>query len=331
MPIIAENQLKDLIEHPTQHRASGVVVALQSGKRLPQNSQVGPTCGIYSLDGALRLRGGWYAPPARNLGTRDKMTRLVNPSAIRIAKQSDLSQVGEIGSCEAIQSLAATMGYASTEIKRFDSPNALWAVITDSAKARKGIVMPYVCLDGGEAASDGNAGFAHWCLVFGRYERSAPLPDRRVLAVTYGKYFHWGVGLLQRSNAAIRDWESQIWVRYPMWWSDPNAPDEARSWVRSSLARNNEWMKETEAGPNLDMVAGMLADAGWGFGLGFADSQRNAPGWICLRATRWAPPGGAYMKPSLNLARVNQLPGVKRETLRAAAYSQTMANRCIVV
>jgi hypothetical protein len=79
------------------------------------------------------------------------------------------------------------------------------------------------------------------------------------------------------------------------------------------------------------MVAGMLADAGWGFGLGFADSQRNAPGWICLRATRWAPPGGAYMKPSLNLARVNQLPGVKRETLRAAAYSQTMANRCIVV
>jgi hypothetical protein len=98
VPIIAENQLKDLIEHPTQHRASGVVVALHYGKQLPQNSQVGPTCGIYSLDGALRLRGGWYAPPARNLGTRDKMTRLLNPSAIRLAKQSNLSQVGEIGS-----------------------------------------------------------------------------------------------------------------------------------------------------------------------------------------------------------------------------------------
>ena len=330
MPVITEDQLKKLIEQPTLYRANGVFVALHHGNRLPENHQVGPTCGIYSLDGALRLRGGCYAPPPRNLGTRDKITRLIKPSAIHIAKQYNRSQVGEIGSCEDIQFLAATMGCASTEIKRFESPDALWAVVTESAKARRGIVMPYVCLDGGEAVSDGNAGFAHWCLVFGRYERGAPFADRRVLAVTYGKYFHWGVSLLQRSNAAIRDWESQIWVRYPMWWSDPDAPDEARSWVRSPQARNNEWLKETDAGASLDMLAEMLAKAYWGSGLGFADARRNAPGHICVHADPWAPPG-PYRKPSLDLARINGLLGVKRETLRAVEYSKTMANRCIVI
>ena len=91
------------------------------------------------------------------------------------------------------------------------------------------ILLPYVCLDGGEAISDGNAGFAHWCLVFGRYERGDPLPDKRVLAVT------------------------------------------------------------------------------------------------------WAPPGRVYTKPSQELHRINQLLGVRQETLRAVAYSKTMAHMCVVV
>jgi hypothetical protein len=46
MPIIAENQLKDLIEHPTQHRASGVVVALHYGKQLPQIRRLGRLAGF---------------------------------------------------------------------------------------------------------------------------------------------------------------------------------------------------------------------------------------------------------------------------------------------
>jgi hypothetical protein len=52
--VAVQNQRKDLIEQPTQHRASGVVVSLHSGKRSPQNSQVGPTCGIYSLGSGHR-------------------------------------------------------------------------------------------------------------------------------------------------------------------------------------------------------------------------------------------------------------------------------------
>jgi hypothetical protein len=341
MSEIAEDELIDLIKHPAQHDASGMVVALNDGTQLPRNKQVGPTCGIYSLDGALKLRGGWYAPPARNLGTRDKLSRLLNPSAIRIAKLYKRSQVGEIGSCEDIQFLAATMGYASTEIKRIDSAPELWAVITESAKRRRGIVMPYVCAGGeaeGEAIADGIAGFAHWCLVFGRYQSGAG--DQRVLAVTYGKYFEWDVGLLQRSNAAIRDWESQTWVRYPMWWSDPDK--EAASWERSSGARNGEWVKAADAGAILDMWAEILADVGWGFGLGFSSDPRNsAPGRIIVHARTWAPAGRVsvkagsfstkYTKPSQVLPSINQLRGVKQETLRAVAYSKTMAHRCVVV
>jgi hypothetical protein len=294
-----------------------------------------------SLDGALRLRGGWYAPPARNLGTRNKLSRLLNPSAIRIAKLYKRSQVGEIGSCEDIQFLAATMGYASTEIKQIDSAGELWAVITESAKRRRGIVMPYVCSGGedeGEATADGIAGFAHWCLVFGGYQSGSR--GKRVLAATYGRYFDWEVGLLQRSNAAIRDWESQIWVRYPMWWSDPDK--EAASWERSSGARNGEWVKAADAGATLDTWAQIMVDAGWGFGLGFSSDLKNsAPGLTIVHARTWAPPGRVsvkagqfatkYTKPSQTLPSINQLRGVRQETLRAVAYSKTMAHRCVVV
>jgi hypothetical protein len=44
--VAVQNQLKDLIEQPTQHRASGVVVSLHSGKRSPQNSQLGRLAGF---------------------------------------------------------------------------------------------------------------------------------------------------------------------------------------------------------------------------------------------------------------------------------------------
>jgi hypothetical protein len=219
------------------------------------------------------------------------------------------------------------MGYARAEIKRIDSPDELWAVITESAKARRGIVMPYVCRDGGEATADGKEGFAHWCLVFGRY-RTGFL--RSVLAVTYGKYFRWDVGRLQRSNAAIRDWESQIWVRYPMWWSDPDAPNEAASWERSSAARNNEWLKEEDAGDSLDEMVAMFAKAGFGFGLGFS-KDRKGPAQICVRARTWMSRGLAYQNPSTYLNRIDSLPGVKKEPLRAVEYSKTMAHRCVVV
>jgi hypothetical protein len=342
MPEIAKSELTDLIKHPDQHGASGMVVALNDGNQLPECKQVGPTCGIYSLDGALKLRGGWYAPPARNLGTRDKLSRLLNPSAIRIAKLYKRSQVGEIGSCEDIQFLAATMGCASTEIKRIDSAGELWAVITESAKRRRGIVMPYVCsgdeAEQGEASADGIAGYAHWCLVFGGYRSGSG--DKRVLAVTYGSYFDWDVGLLQRSNAAIRDWESQTWIRYPMWWSNPDK--EAASWERSSGARNGEWVKAADAGDTLDRWAEEMARVGWGFGLGFSSDPRNsAPGRIIVHARTWAPPGRVSLKqgefntkyttPSKTLPSINQLRGVRQETLRAVAYSKTMAHRCVVV
>jgi hypothetical protein len=343
MPVIEHDELQELIEHPKDANA---VIALHHGNRLPECHQVGPTCGIYSLDAALRLRGGWYAPPPRNVGTRDKLSRLINPSAIRIAKMYGRSQAGEIGSCQDIQFLAATMGYARTEIKRFDSADELWALITESAKARRSIVMPYVCLDGGEATSDAKAGFAHWCLVFGRYVRNLmgrPHPNaRRALAVTYGKYFQWSVRTLQRSNAAIRDWESQVWVRYPIWLSDPEfeAPDEAHSWQRDSQARNNEWVNLSEAGDYLDMAVEAYNSAGWGIGLGF-NKQKDGPARIYARAAKWARQRifvhaekwvrHTNAKPSQELNLINQLPGVKQEPLRAVAYSKTMAHMCVVV
>jgi hypothetical protein len=48
-------------------------------------------------------------------------------------------------------------------------------------------------------------------------------------------------------------------------------------------------------------------------------------------AVTWAPPGRVYTKPSQELHRINQLLGVRQETLRAVAYSKTMAHMCVVV
>lgn len=328
MAIISRETLLSLAQTCQEKPETGAV-ALRRGQP-PENLQVGATCGIYSLDGALRLHGGWYAPP-RHLGSIDPITRLSRPSARHTAKLHG-SVIGEISSCEAVQSLAACQGYALSEIKSVDSPSALWRLVVESARHNRGIVMPYMCCKDGEPAGSTGDGFAHWCLVFGGVKNAKG--EERLFAITYGNYRIWSTRLLQESNAAIRDWEQQYWIKCPVWYYPPNAAPpafpRANIWQR---ARDNDWLKLSDD-PNdpagsLETIANWAHGAytaipQWGFGLGNNDTK-SGPEVVIVR------PGGPQPNLPIPSGWLRQRRGATVRELKKIEYSKTMAGRCVVV
>jgi hypothetical protein len=59
--LISETQIDDKINNPASYGITKIRVLRARGK-LPVNKQVGPTCGIYALDAAIRIQGIEVAP-----------------------------------------------------------------------------------------------------------------------------------------------------------------------------------------------------------------------------------------------------------------------------
>jgi hypothetical protein len=184
---MTDAEIEDRINHPKKYDITKIQV-LRARGQLPENEQVGPTCGIYALQAAFDIKGNRIAPRKQVFGDWRATGRFRPTDSIRgKVKAMGLSKIGEIGGAADLAALAGGLGIPVT-VKRFGSEKELWALIVDAVNAGKGIVMPYACAgnDGAPAWSTGTDGFAHWCLVFGYAEFSTGSP--RMFMTTYGNY-----------------------------------------------------------------------------------------------------------------------------------------------
>jgi hypothetical protein len=237
-------------------------------KRPERWNQVGGTCGLYALDGALQIRNVFYAPPRKSLG---------HPiSSRQIAKSKGLTKVGELNDVNHVVTLATEMGYSRAEVKQFSSEDQLFTVVKTAVDNQGSVVMPFLCRDdSGELCVLG--GFAHYCLVFGYGQQNSV---KLILATNYGYYHLWEVQSLQQSNFGLRDWAQQDWCKLKFFYTtDGTFKTGWKEW-------KNEWVKQNEIAASLDGYAqGCKQD---GLYLGVAGEEKQIFPWPPLAAARSA-------------------------------------------
>jgi hypothetical protein len=310
------------------------IKVLRAHGELPINEQVGATCGIYALDAALRIRGLMYAPRKQFFGDW-RLKKFPKTGSIRgIAKNINLSKIGEISSVADMENLAnVTKGAAhvvdeaaclgvQAAIKKFYSQEELWRLIVDEVDKGRAIVMPYACAgdDGTPAwSSIGAQGFAHWCLLFGYVEKSrgSRLKDavlQRVFMTTYGYYHEVSPYRLFKANQRIQDWPRQTWIKLFYWYKKPEEP-AFELW-------RAEWTGKDTAMDSIKGNAQSFAQnaPGWGFGFG-------TKGEMLYKIIN--PPNPT---PNLDFSRENvRKATVKSEVIEEVKYTQTFCSQCVVV
>jgi len=333
MPTVTTAEIEKLVANPKRFSIKDIKVLRDLDKELPDNTQVGPTCGIYALDAALRIRGRNFAPRKQYFNDeqnwRDK--GFLKSGSIRgIAKDLKLSKIGEISSAADMENLAnttarvayvveeaASLGVNATT-KKFYAQQELWKLIVDAVNEDHAILMPYSCAgdDGAPAWSYKIDGFAHWCLLFGYVEYSKG--SQRVFMTTYGHYHEVAPYSLFKANQRIQDWPRQTWIKLAYWFKNPNAD----KWSFDRF----DWVSEAKA---LQTVTGMVdymrrEYSGWGFALGSGREQLHAKSLIKLID----PPNATTV--NLTQATIQSLV-VKSRDLKEVRYSQTMCGQCVVV
>ena len=284
------------------------IEVLRVGGEIPANEQKGPTCGIYALDAALKIRGVDVAPRRLHFSEDDKIEGKKH-SIRRVAKDKGLSKIGEIGGARDIMDLAAALGVVTT-IEKFDSVEKLWEVVKTAVKSGHGIVMPYSCEgdDGAPAWSTNADGFAHWCLLFGYFESER---FKRVFMTTYGSYHRISPSRLFNANQSVQDWPRQTWVKIAIWFKDTEPDCKWQFW-------KNDWRPEKGLKESIEETA---RSTGEGMSLGLGDKNG------VLHVVR--DPG----KPDFNLEFGPMLHKLilKNAILRQVRYTRTMRGECVVV
>jgi Actin maturation protease-like, C-terminal domain len=339
VPTVTTDEIEELVANPKRFSIEDIKVLRYENDGLPDNTQVGPTCGIYALQAAIQIRGELVAPRRRALpeDVRDSVDRkdIIRP----LAKDLGLTKIGEIGGAFDLVSLAAGLGH-NVEIKNFQSKDELWTLVKSSIDAGHSIVLPYACADddGTPAWAARFDSFAHWCLLFGyveyaigpvtprprRNEIQRPALDdttinlRRVFMTTYGKYQEASPYRLFKANQRIQDWPRQTWIKLAYWFKNPQTDE----WSFDRF----EWVSEAKAVKTVtDMVDFVLREyKGWGFALGGGREEIHAKSLDKLIDQ----PNATKVNPT-QVAIQNLI--VRRQVLQEARYSQTMCGQCVVV
>jgi hypothetical protein len=106
VPWIDSSDIFGMFLYPKQSGFEKVQLIWNSEKNgLPENKQVGTTCGIYALHAAANVLGKHYATPAGKQG--------VHLTSIRAEAKKGLSKIGEINGADDMQKLAARLGIAT--------------------------------------------------------------------------------------------------------------------------------------------------------------------------------------------------------------------------
>jgi len=303
-------EIEDRIKNPKTYKITKIQV-LRARGQLPENEQVGATCGIYALQAAFDIKGLRVAPRKRVFGDWRSDPTILRKHSIRgKAKEMGLTKIGEIGGAADLAALAAGLGVPVT-VKRFGSEKELWTLIVDAVNAGKGIVMPYACAgnDGAPAWSTGADGFAHWCLVFGYVEYSTGSP--RIFMTTYGKYLEITSSKMFKANQHIQDWPRQNWIKLTLWQKEPN-----QNWGPFQ----DNWQAEATLQNDLRERAKLFGAAGWGFGIG-------TPTLLLHKVVD--PPNPTH---DLNIAPATlQKATLKSADLQKVEYTKSLCGQCVVV
>ena len=310
--IVTEDEIEEMVAKPQEHSIRRIEIC-RAGADLPYNRQVGPTCGIYALDAAFKIRGKYIAPRKNVFGPRQPGVQRP-PSMRTVAKQLNLSRLGELGSCEDVCSLSVASGGGLPTIKRFASADALWSIIVEATNANCGIVFPYAAADdNGEPAWQNQAkGFAHWCLVFGYVEYTYN-EIKRVFVTTYGIYQRVSPYRLFKSNQNIEDWPRQEWIKLSFWAKEPVGQKPWELWKA-------DWQAKATLKDDLQSMA-RSTGPGWGFGIG----DRNR-----VLHTILDPPSKTTADLNYS-ATVLQDCTRKSEVLDAKPYKAALGGGCLVI
>ena len=308
---VCREDIESMVAGRTEYKFKEIKV-LRVGNELPENEQIGATCGIYALDAALKIRGKDVAPRRSHFSDDDK---IANRRSIRgVAKDKGLTKIGEIGGVRDLMDLAAAMGVVTT-IEKFDSEEKLWEVVKHAVNSGRAIVMPYSCADNsGAPAWSANAdGFAHWCLVFGYLDRESARREssKRILMTTYGSYHSISPFRLFSANQSVQNWPRQNWVKIAIWFKDSDPHCKWQLW-------KNDWRPEKRLKESIEETA---RSTGEGLSLGLGDKNS------VLHVVR------DPSKPDFNLEFGPMLHKLilKNAILREVRYTKTMRGECVVV
>jgi hypothetical protein len=166
-------------------------------------NQVGPTCGIYALDTALRIRGVKAPPPRKG--------HQGGTSLRQLAKEAGLTQIGELFDAVDALTLAALAGAPDAAVHTFSDSKTLWKIVGDAVQSKRTVMFPF-CVDNSvpddsKPKYDGTS--PHWCLLLGGYQNG----DAHGLATQYGKFYDWSMDALVKSNQTLQKWDPQKWVK----------------------------------------------------------------------------------------------------------------------
>jgi hypothetical protein len=89
-------EIEDRIKNPKTYKITKIQVLRARGK-LPENKQVGATCGIYALQAAFDIKGNRIAPRKQVFGDWRSQGYGPTDSIRGKAKAMNLSKIGEIG------------------------------------------------------------------------------------------------------------------------------------------------------------------------------------------------------------------------------------------
>lgn len=165
--------------------------------------QVGPTCGIYALDTALRIRGVKAPPPRKGHGA--------GPSLRQLAKEAGLTQLGELFDAVDALSLAALAGAPDAAVHVFPDSKTLSKIVSDAVQSKRTVMFPF-CVDNSvpnDSKPKYDGASPHWCLLLGAYENGGA----HALATQYGKFYDWSMDALVNSNQSLQKWDPQKWVK----------------------------------------------------------------------------------------------------------------------
>src|SRR5712672_164752 len=99
------DEIEDRIKNPKTYKITKIQVLRARGK-LPENEQVGATCGIYALQAAFDIKGNRIAPRKRVFGDWRSQGIPARGSVRGKAKAMNLSKIGEIGGAADLAALA---------------------------------------------------------------------------------------------------------------------------------------------------------------------------------------------------------------------------------
>jgi hypothetical protein len=185
--------------------------------------QSGGTCGIYALDRALDVRGIAHPPARKKFRESDGTFRsfkslsdaekkvLVKKGAYPLtsirqqAKESGVSQVGEVLSTKTLRDLALGYGAKDAKVAPISNATALWTVVVDAIKAKRSVILSINCDAQYDAVLDGAETMGHWVILIGAYEKGT---QRSILTTQVGRYDLFPLFKLWRSNDSLRKWRA---------------------------------------------------------------------------------------------------------------------------